>query len=130
MLKMGMRVLLALGVRFFALADRAWTWTQYVAMAMCSIAVAALALAAFLPAVVGCCPWVKSLAIAGGMFMVGYVLFQLAAVVLAYVYVEASENYCESTTNVSTFRGKCAVGCFWPLSIRKTVSAAIASDAN
>lgn len=63
---------------------------------MCSIAVAALALAAFLPAVVGCCAWVKSLAVAGGVFMFGYVVFQLAAAVLVYFFVEVSEKIGES----------------------------------
>ena len=63
--------------------DRGFTATQFAATSVCLIAVALLALAACLPAVVGCCSCVRCHAISGGIFMALYVLFQLAAVVLA-----------------------------------------------
>lgn len=84
-----------IGLNHVVRADRVMSLVQYIATAMCSIAVTALALAAFLPAVAGCCNWVKGLAVTGGVFMLFFVLCELAAVVLAYVYVRVSDELSE-----------------------------------
>eukprot|EP00903_Cladosiphon_okamuranus_P005718 g5677.t1 len=84
---------------------RAFTWVQYIATVMCSIAVAVLTLAAFLPAAVGCCSWVKSLSVIGGVFMIFFVLLQLTAVLLVYFYVEIGEKTTNDEFDSGTFFG-------------------------
>eukprot|EP00752_Nemacystus_decipiens_P012766 g11306.t1 len=64
-----------------------FTWAQFIATAVCSIAVLVLAAAAFRPAVATYAS-VKSLAKAGGALLVAYSMFQLVAVVLAYLVRE------------------------------------------
>lgn len=81
-----------------SLTDRGFTWMQYIATVMCSVAVAALAIAAFLPAVVGCCAWVKSLAITGGVLMLFYAVFQFVSLVLAKLVLEEFDYIGECNT--------------------------------